>query len=99
MDMSAAYAKGAALALPQAQISYDRFHVGAMAQDSPALRTALGATDRKTRKQLTWDAAPPLGLEPPPAGTQPPMLAALVDKRAVMKGNLFVAKFGFFERH
>ncbi|MCE2691934.1 MAG: ISL3 family transposase, partial [Rubrivivax sp.] len=27
MDMSAAYAKGAALALPQAQISYDRFHV------------------------------------------------------------------------
>jgi hypothetical protein len=31
MDMSAAYAKGAALGLPQAQISYDRFHVVAMA--------------------------------------------------------------------
>jgi transposase len=27
MDMSAAYAKGVALALPKAQISYDRFHV------------------------------------------------------------------------
>ena len=27
MDMSAAYAKGATLALPQAQISYDRFRV------------------------------------------------------------------------
>ena len=27
MDMSAAYAKGVAMALPKAQISYDRFHV------------------------------------------------------------------------
>ena len=31
MDMSAACVKGAALALPQADISYDRFHVIAMA--------------------------------------------------------------------
>ena len=31
MDVSAAYAKGAALALPTAAISYDRFHVIAMA--------------------------------------------------------------------
>jgi transposase len=31
MDMSAAYAKGTALALPQAHISYDRFHVIALA--------------------------------------------------------------------
>ena len=67
MDMSAAYAKGAALALPQAQISYDRFHVIAMAheamdqvrraemaQDAPAVRAALGAGDRKTLKQLMW---------------------------------------------
>jgi transposase len=67
MDMSAAYAKGAALALPQAQISYDRFHVVAMAieamdqvrraemaQDAPAVRAALGAGDRKTLKQLMW---------------------------------------------
>ena len=67
MDMSAAYAKGAALALPQAQISYDRFHVVAMAieamdqvrraemaQDAPAVRSALGTADRKTLKQLMW---------------------------------------------
>jgi transposase len=67
MDMSAAYAKGAALALPQAQISYDRFHVVSMAieamdqvrraemgQDAPAVRAALGAADRKTLKQLMW---------------------------------------------
>jgi len=67
MDMSAAYAKGAALALPQAQISYDRFHVvsmaieamdqvrrAEMAQDAPAVRSALGAADRKTLKQLMW---------------------------------------------
>jgi transposase len=33
-DMSAAYAKGVALALPQAQISYDRFHVIAMANQA-----------------------------------------------------------------
>jgi len=31
MDMSAAYAKGAGIALPDAAISYDRFHVIAMA--------------------------------------------------------------------
>jgi transposase len=67
MDMSAAYAKGAALVLPQAQISYDRFHVVAMAieamdqvrraemaQDAPAVRSALRAADRKTLKQLMW---------------------------------------------
>ena len=33
-DMSAAYAKGVAQALPQAQISYDRFHVVAMANEA-----------------------------------------------------------------
>ena len=67
MDMSAAYAKGVALALPQAQISYDRFHVVAMAieamdqvrraemaQDGPAVRAALGAADRRMLKQLMW---------------------------------------------
>src|SRR5262249_2493690 len=31
MDMSAAYAKGVSLALPNAQISYDRFHMVALA--------------------------------------------------------------------
>jgi len=67
MDMSAAYAKGAALALPQAQISYDRFHVIAMANEAmdqvrreemrdeaPAVRSALGTHDRKTLRQLMW---------------------------------------------
>ena len=67
MDMSAAYAKGVGLALPQAQISYDRFHVVAMANeamdqvrraemrdDAPAVRSALGSNDRKTLKQLMW---------------------------------------------
>jgi transposase len=67
MDMSAAYAKGVAQALPEAQISYDRFHVVAMAveamdqvrraemaDDAPAVREALGSTERKRLKQLMW---------------------------------------------
>lgn len=67
MDMSAAYAKGTAMALPHAQISYDRFHVIAMAneamdlvrraemrEDAPVVRAALGDNDRKTLKQLMW---------------------------------------------
>jgi transposase len=56
-----------ALALPAAQISYDRFHVVSMAieamdqvrraemtDDAQAVRSALGADDRKTLKQLMW---------------------------------------------
>jgi transposase len=67
MDMSAAYAKGVGLALPVAQISYDRFHVVAMAMeamdqvrraemtdDTQAVRAAIGSNDRKTLKQLMW---------------------------------------------
>jgi transposase len=67
MDMSAAYAKGAALALPQAAISYDRFHVIAMAVQAmdevrrEELRTepeevaaALLGADTKTRRNLLW---------------------------------------------
>ena len=38
MDMSAAYAKGVALALPEAQISYDRFHVVSMATAGASLQ-------------------------------------------------------------
>ena len=66
-DMSAAYAKGVALALPLAQISYDRFHVIAMAVDAmddvrrqemstqpQAIKDALGDNDRKLLKSLTW---------------------------------------------
>jgi transposase len=65
--MSAAYAKGVALALPQAQISYDRFHVIAMANEAmdgvrrqemstqpQAVKDALGDNDRKLLKSLTW---------------------------------------------
>lgn len=67
MDMSAAYAKGVGLALPDAAISFDRFHVVAMAIDAmdqvrraelrdeaACVRTALGAGDRKTIKGLAW---------------------------------------------
>ena len=66
-DMSAAYAKGVALALPNAQISYDRYHVVAMAneamdkvrqaelRDEPqAVAKALGTSERKTIKGLMW---------------------------------------------
>ncbi|MFN9451840.1 MAG: ISL3 family transposase [Rubrivivax sp.] len=67
MDMSAAYAKGAAQALPAAAISYDRFHVVAMAIQAmdevrrEELRTepeevaaALLNADPKTRRNLMW---------------------------------------------
>ena len=66
-DMSAAYAKGVAMALPNAQISYDRFHVIALAidamdqvrqaemrNDPKAVAAALGTTDRKTIRGLMW---------------------------------------------
>ena len=66
-DMSAAYAKGVGMALPNAAISYDRFHVVAMAidamdkvrqaemRDEPqAVAAALGTTDRKSIKALMW---------------------------------------------
>lgn len=66
MDMSGAYTKGVTEALPQAQISYDRFHVIALANeamdavrraemlDQPrVVRAALG-TDRKAVKAMMW---------------------------------------------
>ena len=56
-----------AMALPEAQISYDRFHVVSMAieamdevrraemtEDAQAVRAALGGDDRKALKQLLW---------------------------------------------
>ena len=65
--MSPAFAKGVALALPEAQISYDRFHVIAMANEAmdsvrrqemrtepEAVKEALGDNDRKLLKGLTW---------------------------------------------
>lgn len=67
MDMSAAYARGAALALPQAQISYDRFHVVAMAHEAmdrvrrdelssadAAVRGKLGTAEPGALRQLLW---------------------------------------------
>ena len=66
-DMSAAYAKGVGMALPEAQISYDRFHVIAMANeamdgvrrqevsDEPqAVKEAMGGVGSKLHKNLTW---------------------------------------------
>jgi len=67
MDMSAAYTKGVGKSLPQAAISFDRFHVialGVEAMDAvrreemrgnpAAVREALGGTDRKVLKGLMW---------------------------------------------
>lgn len=66
-DMSAAYAKGVGEALPNAVISYDRFHVVALAIEAmddvrkaelrgqpQAVEDALGTADRKTIKGLMW---------------------------------------------
>lgn len=75
MDMSAAYAKGVGMALPQAHISYDRFHVIAMAvqamdevrreelrTEPQEVATALLGADPKTRRNLLW------GMRKNPAG-------------------------------
>jgi len=66
MDMSAAYAKGLAETLPDAHISYDRFHVIALANAAmdevwreemrsqpKAVRAALGE-DRTAVKAMMW---------------------------------------------
>ena len=84
MDMSAAYAKGVGIALPQAQISYDPFHVIAMAheamdlvrraemrEDAPAVRKALGQNDLQTLKQLMW------GMRRNPSGWSNPQINAM----------------------
>lgn len=67
MDMSAAYAKGVGMALPLADISYDRFHVIAMAiqamdevrreelrSEPEEVATALLGADPQTRRNLLW---------------------------------------------
>ena len=84
MDMSAAYAKGAGLALPNAAISYERFHVVAMVidamdkvrraemRDEPdAVNVALGNTERKTLKSLMW------GMRKNPVGWTSKQLGAM----------------------
>ena len=75
MDMSAAYTKGAGMALPQADISYDRFHVIALAiqamdevrrqelrAEPEEVAMALQGADPKTRRNLLW------GMRKNPAG-------------------------------
>jgi len=66
MDMSAAYAKGVGVALPNAAISYDRFHVVKMAieamdevrkaevREQPPALAQLDKAQRKTLKSLMW---------------------------------------------
>ena len=67
MDMSAAYTKGVTQALLKASISYDRFHVIALANEAmdavrreemrtsaSAVREAVGATDKRSVKRLFW---------------------------------------------
>ena len=67
MDMSAAFIKGVRESLPQAEISFDRFHVVALANEAidearreelraePAtVRKAFAGTDKKLLKSLLW---------------------------------------------
>jgi len=66
MDMSAAYIKGATESLPDAQISFDRFHVIAMAnkamdevriaemREQPRAVRAVVGTERKVIKGMMW---------------------------------------------
>jgi len=67
MDMSAAYALGVQQSLPQAQISYDRYHVVALANqamdevrsaewkhDAEEVRQALGPLDAGERRTVLW---------------------------------------------
>lgn len=67
MDMSAAYTLGVGQSLPHAAISFDRFHVVALANEAmdavrreemraqpAAVREALGEADRKVLKGLLW---------------------------------------------
>jgi transposase len=67
IDMSAAYAKGIGESLPNAQISYDRYHVVALANkamdtvrsaewanESQRVREELGELDARERRLILW---------------------------------------------
>jgi transposase len=67
IDMSAAYAKGIGKSLPNAQISYDRYHVVALANkamdqvrkaewktDSERVHEALGDLTARERRSILW---------------------------------------------
>lgn len=84
MDMSAAYTKGVGKSLPQAEISFDRFHVVALANEAMdavrreemrtqpmTVREALGSTDRKVLKGLMW------GMRKNPVGWSPKQTDAM----------------------
>ena len=84
IDMSAAYAKGIGQSLPNAQISYDRFHVVALANaamdevrrdemrsSAAKVREAVGTQNKKTLRQLLW------GMRKNPAGWTDAQLAAM----------------------
>ena len=84
IDMSAAYAKGIGQSLPNAQISYDRFHVVALANaamdevrrdemrsSAAAVREAVGTQNKKTLRQLLW------GMRKNPAHWTDAQLAAM----------------------
>ena len=84
MDMSAAYTKGVGKSLPRAAISFDRFHVVALANEAmdavrreemrtqpAAVREALGSTDRKVLKGLMW------GMRKNPVGWSPKQTDAM----------------------
>jgi hypothetical protein len=100
MDMSAAYAKGVALALPEAQISYDRFHVSMaieamdqvrraeMATDAQAVRAALGAGQRR-RSGSCGACGEPQQLERPPDPGD--ALAAALDAQSARAWRLKMA--------
>lgn len=84
IDMSAAYTKGVGQSLPNARISYDRFHVVALANaamdevrreemrtSAAAVREAVGAHSKKTLRQLLW------GMRKNPAGWTRAQLEAM----------------------
>jgi transposase len=93
MDMSAAYARGVGEALPQAQISYDRFHVIALAiqamdevrreelrAEPEEVAIALGGIDPATRRSLMW------GMRKNPSGWTAAQLQAMhVLRRTALK--------------
>lgn len=67
MDMSAAYALGVGKSLPNAQISYDRYHVVALAneamdevrsaewkQEAARVQAALGSLGTRERRSVLW---------------------------------------------
>ena len=84
IDMSAAYAKGIATSLPNAQISYDRYHVVALANEamdevrtaewkdeSQRVRDELGELDARERRSILW------GLRRNPSGWSGKQLTAM----------------------